>query len=53
MTDELLEFARPPVRQSTVVRSGRGHTFAVFTDRIADWWPLDHSRTVAAGASPA
>ncbi|SDF20853.1 Activator of Hsp90 ATPase homolog 1-like protein [Blastococcus aurantiacus] len=31
---------RPPIRQSTLVRSGAEHTFAVFTGRLADWWPL-------------
>jgi uncharacterized protein YndB with AHSA1/START domain len=29
-----------PVRQSTIVRSDVAHTFAVFVDTIATWWPL-------------
>lgn len=40
-TGEVLEFARPPVRQSTVVRAARERTFDVFVDRLAEWWPLD------------
>jgi DNA-binding transcriptional ArsR family regulator/uncharacterized protein YndB with AHSA1/START domain len=31
---------RPPIRQSTLVRSDAAHTFAVFTGRLAEWWPL-------------
>ena len=31
---------RPPIRQSTLVRSSREHTFGVFVDTIGDWWPL-------------
>ncbi len=30
---------RPPVRQSTLVRSGVDHTFAVFVREIGVWWP--------------
>jgi hypothetical protein len=29
------------VRQSTVVRSDRAHTFEVFVGGIAAWWPVD------------
>lgn len=31
---------RPPVRQSTVVRSDRAHTFEVFVATIGAWWPV-------------
>ncbi|MEU4625131.1 SRPBCC domain-containing protein [Actinoplanes sp. NPDC023801] len=30
---------RPPIRQSTLVRSGREHTFEVFVRDIGSWWP--------------
>jgi uncharacterized protein YndB with AHSA1/START domain len=30
---------RPPVRRSTLVRSGVDHTFAVFVREIGVWWP--------------
>ena len=30
---------RPPIRQSTLVRSGVEHTFAVFVREIGTWWP--------------
>ena len=30
---------RPPVRQSTLVRSGVDHTFDVFVRTIGTWWP--------------
>ena len=32
---------RPPVRQSTVVRSDVDHTFEVFVATIGTWWPVD------------
>ncbi len=32
---------RPPVRQSTVVRSDVRHTFEVFVRTIGIWWPVD------------
>ena len=32
---------RPPVRQSTLVRSDIGHTFDVFVRAIGSWWPAD------------
>ena len=31
---------RPPIRRSTLVRSDAGHTFRVFTEQLASWWPL-------------
>src|SRR5260370_9658616 len=31
---------RPPVRQSTVVRSDVDHTFEVFVRTIGIWWPV-------------
>lgn len=31
---------RPPVRQSTLVRSGLQRTFDVFVREIGSWWPL-------------
>jgi hypothetical protein len=30
---------RPPIRQSTLVRSDREHTFEVFVRDIGAWWP--------------
>lgn len=36
---------RPPIRQSTVVRSSAAHTFDVFVHTLDQWWPLrTHSR---------
>ena len=32
--------ARPPIRQRTIVGSDCAHTFAVFTARLGEWWPL-------------
>jgi uncharacterized protein YndB with AHSA1/START domain len=32
---------RPPVRQSTVVRSDLEHTFEVFVRTIGIWWPVE------------
>ncbi len=37
---DVLPFRRPPIRQSTLVRSDVGHTFDVFVNTIARWWPL-------------
>ena len=31
---------RPPIRQSTLVRSDAGHTFDVFVHTIGAWWPV-------------
>lgn len=31
---------RPPIRQATMVRSTREHTFDVFVATIGQWWPL-------------
>jgi hypothetical protein len=41
-TDEgkLLPLERPPIRQSTIVRSDIEHVFDVFVRTIAAWWPL-------------
>ncbi len=36
----VLPLRRPPVRQSTVVRSDRAHTFDVFVATIGAWWPV-------------
>jgi hypothetical protein len=46
-----------PVRQSTVVRSDVAHTFSVFVDTIATWWPLKrfslgHERVVDVSFTP-
>jgi len=32
--------ARPPIRQRTTAGSDCAHTFAVFTARLGEWWPL-------------
>ncbi|MCU1556189.1 MAG: activator of Hsp90 ATPase 1 family protein [Microbacteriaceae bacterium] len=34
------ELRRPPIRQSTIVRSSVEHTFEVFVREIGSWWPL-------------
>ena len=31
---------RPPIRQSTMVRSSAEHTFDVFVRTLDQWWPL-------------
>jgi hypothetical protein len=31
---------RPPVRQSTLVRAGVGHTFYTFVTNMRAWWPV-------------
>jgi len=36
----IIPMQRPPIRQSTVVRSTVEHTFEVFVDRFDQWWPL-------------
>jgi uncharacterized protein YndB with AHSA1/START domain len=33
--------SRPPVRQSTIVRSDVDHTFEAFVRMIAAWWPVE------------
>ncbi len=33
--------SRPPVRQSTIVRSDVGHTFEAFVRLIGSWWPVE------------
>jgi uncharacterized protein YndB with AHSA1/START domain len=38
-TRTVVPMQRPPVRQSTVVRSDVGHTFSVFVREIGTWWP--------------
>ncbi|MFC5138834.1 SRPBCC domain-containing protein [Actinomycetospora rhizophila] len=38
--DTVTTLRRPPIRQSTTVRSGREHTFDVFVSTIGQWWPL-------------
>lgn len=36
---------RPPIRQSTIVRSSAEHTFDTFIRTLDQWWPLrTHSR---------
>jgi uncharacterized protein YndB with AHSA1/START domain len=37
---DVLLLQRPPVRQSTLVRSDIGHTFEVFVREIGVWWPV-------------
>jgi hypothetical protein len=34
------ELRRPPIRQSTLVRSNAAHTFDVFVRSIGSWWPV-------------
>jgi len=40
-TGTVTALRRPPVRQSTVVRSDVRHTFDVFVRTIGVWWPVD------------
>ncbi len=37
---KVIPLRRPPIRQSTLVRSNVEHTFDVFVGTIAQWWPL-------------
>jgi hypothetical protein len=39
MGDDVSPLRRPPIRQSTLVRSDREHTFEVFVRDIGVWWP--------------
>ncbi|MEU4159091.1 SRPBCC domain-containing protein [Actinoplanes sp. NPDC026670] len=39
MSDNVRPLRRPPIRQSTLVRSGLEHTFEVFVRDIGVWWP--------------
>ncbi|WP_328475538.1 SRPBCC domain-containing protein [Actinoplanes sp. NBC_00393] len=39
MSDNVRPLQRPPIRQSTLVRSDREHTFEVFVRDIGAWWP--------------
>lgn len=36
----VMALRRPPVRQSTLVRSDAAHTFEVFVETIGQWWPV-------------
>ena len=36
----VIPLQRPPIRQSTTVRSPVEHTFEVFVDQFDQWWPL-------------
>lgn len=38
--ENVVALRRPPIRQSTTVRSSREHTFDVFVSTIGQWWPL-------------
>ncbi|PVY96018.1 SRPBCC domain-containing protein [Actinomycetospora cinnamomea] len=39
-TGAVTTLRRPPIRQATLVRSDRAHTFDVFVSTIGQWWPL-------------
>ncbi|PRX19328.1 activator of Hsp90 ATPase-like protein [Actinoplanes italicus] len=39
VSDNVHPMKRPPIRQSTLVRSDREHTFEVFVRDIGAWWP--------------
>jgi uncharacterized protein YndB with AHSA1/START domain len=39
-TGTVTALRRPPVRQSTLVRSDIQHTFSVFVREIGTWWPV-------------
>jgi hypothetical protein len=38
--DNVRQLRRPPIRQSTVVRSDVAHTFDAFVRTIGAWWPV-------------
>jgi hypothetical protein len=38
--DTVVPLARPPIHQSTVVRSDLEHTFSVFVRALGAWWPV-------------
>jgi hypothetical protein len=38
-----------PLRLSFVVHCSAEHAFAVWTDRVSQWWPLSHTVTEAPG----
>jgi hypothetical protein len=39
VSDNVHPLKRPPIRQSTLVRNDRAHTFEVFVRDIGAWWP--------------
>jgi hypothetical protein len=39
VSDNVRPLRRPPIRQSTLVRSDQTHTFEVFVRDIGTWWP--------------
>lgn len=40
-SDKATVLTRPPVRQSTIVRSDVEHTFDAFVRMIGSWWPVE------------
>ena len=40
-SNETAVVSRPPVRQSTIVRSDLDHTFEAFVRTIGSWWPVE------------
>lgn len=38
--DNVVQLARPPIRQSIVVNGPRERAFDVFVRRMVEWWPL-------------
>jgi uncharacterized protein YndB with AHSA1/START domain len=40
-SNETTVVSRPPVRQSTIVRSDLEHTFDAFVRTIGSWWPVE------------
>ncbi len=40
-SDTTTALGRPPVRQSTIVRSDVDHTFEAFVRMIGTWWPVE------------
>ena len=41
MSGEVVDFVRPPVRQSIDVDAPPERTFETFVGRLSEWWPLD------------
>lgn len=39
--ETVIPMRRPPVRESTLVRSNVAHTFEVFVRTIGAWWPIE------------
>lgn len=50
--EEDMETTVAPVTKSIELRCTPEHAFEVFTDRLADWWPMDTYSVFGAGSVP-